>query len=372
VAVALVLLRHAGGVPVLSRIGWVGVDLFFVLSGFLISGLFYSEFQRRGAIRLRRFFIRRGLKIYPSFYAMILGTLIACKVLSVHVALGSALAEVFFVQNYHVALWPHTWSLGVEEHFYIFLPIFFLILIRRTSDKQNPFRIVPAAFAVVAVVCLLSRIITMYFARGNEHAVQMVINPTHNRMDSLFCGVTLAYLFHFRPGALAQWFDSRAKQMGIVLVAAALLSCCLLDLRGFFLPTIGLSFLYLGFGALLLLSLYVRDVLPAWLAKPAGALGTACAFIGAYSYSIYLWHIPFQAYAAGVLRRVFGIHFGPAGRFCFVLIGTVAFGILMGKLIEFPVLRFRDNLFPPSGTPSARIGVAEELTPVATGVSGRG
>src|SRR3974390_1422877 len=68
VAILLVLGRHANLSEVWSRIGWCGVDLFFVLSGFLISGLLFQEYKKRKSIDFMRFFILRGLKIYPSFY----------------------------------------------------------------------------------------------------------------------------------------------------------------------------------------------------------------------------------------------------------------------------------------------------------------
>jgi|SRR6266849_5526962 len=87
-AVLLVLGRHTpppepgvlAPLRVLGKIwyesGWIGVDLFFVLSGFLISGLFFREFRRHGDVRVWRFLVRRGFKIYPPFYAMLLATLI--------------------------------------------------------------------------------------------------------------------------------------------------------------------------------------------------------------------------------------------------------------------------------------------------------
>ena len=64
----MVILVHSGESRFFSRVGWTGVDLFFVLSGFLISGLLFSEYKKRHAIDFKRFFIRRGLKIYPAFY----------------------------------------------------------------------------------------------------------------------------------------------------------------------------------------------------------------------------------------------------------------------------------------------------------------
>ena len=72
-AIVLVLLFHSH----LSNAGWVGVDLFFVLSGFLISGLLFDEYKRRASISFKRFFIRRGFKIYPAYYVFLLVALLA-------------------------------------------------------------------------------------------------------------------------------------------------------------------------------------------------------------------------------------------------------------------------------------------------------
>src|ERR1700691_3959576 len=120
VAVVMVILVHSGESRFFSRVGWTGVDLFFVLSGFLISGLLFSEYKKRKAISFKRFFIRRGLKIYPAFYVFLLCTGIA-QYVRFHVLAAPALFlnEIFFVMNYFGGVWYHTWSLGVEEHFYI-------------------------------------------------------------------------------------------------------------------------------------------------------------------------------------------------------------------------------------------------------------
>jgi peptidoglycan/LPS O-acetylase OafA/YrhL len=100
----------------------VGVDLFFVLSGFLISGLLFREYIERGKIDLKRFWIRRSLKIYPPFYALLLATAIYSLVKFHHVT-SAILGDVFFVQNYLPHVWDHGWTLAVEEHFYLVLPL---------------------------------------------------------------------------------------------------------------------------------------------------------------------------------------------------------------------------------------------------------
>lgn len=100
VAVALTIFRHFGVNLFLYKIGWVGVDLFFVLSGFLVSGLLFGEYKKTGGIDFPRFFVRRGLKIYPLFYLIILVYLIQVKLDPVlKVDFGQIKAEALFYKN---------------------------------------------------------------------------------------------------------------------------------------------------------------------------------------------------------------------------------------------------------------------------------
>src|SRR6266536_4891341 len=126
VAILLVLGRHFGYFRLWDQVGWAGVDLFFVLSGFLISGLLFAEWKQRGSIGIARFYVRRGLKIYPAFYAFLAMTAVAGSVwpgfTPAPLTRAHALAEMLFLQSYWMGIWGHTWSLAVEEHFYIALP----------------------------------------------------------------------------------------------------------------------------------------------------------------------------------------------------------------------------------------------------------
>lgn len=122
----------------LERGGGSGVDLFFVLSGFLIGGLLFLELKRYGRINLKRFYIRRGFKIYPAFYCLLASTLVVQKL--EHLPFPPArplLGEVFFLQNYLGGIRGHTWSLAVEEHFYIVLP---LLLVALSNGKRITIR----------------------------------------------------------------------------------------------------------------------------------------------------------------------------------------------------------------------------------------
>jgi peptidoglycan/LPS O-acetylase OafA/YrhL len=347
VAVLTVIVHHGGVSAFMTRVGWIGVDLFFVLSGFLISGLLFSEYKKRGAISLKRFYIRRGLKIYPAFYAFLLLTgLASVLIFHTHATLAHYLHDIFFIMNYEHGVWDHTWSLGVEEHFYIFLPIFLLLVVRYSSNRRDPFRILPWVTLAVALLCIIFRAISVDFGTPNFNAAYIA---SHNRMDALFFGVLLGYFYHFRPSMLEGLMRPEINCVAIGGLSAFLLSFAyffpLAEGNNLF-STIGFTFIYLGFGGVLLLSLYVHGILPKGIAWFAERIGSAFAFVGVYSYSIYLWHAPAGAWFPGLMRRAIHFPTSKAGTFAAYFISSLVIGIVMSRLIEYPILHLRDRLFP--------------------------
>src|SRR5262249_876999 len=137
-------------------------DLFFVLSGFLVSGLLFKEYKRHGDVRLGRFLVRRGFKIYPAFYVFLLATSLAVLLGGQALDGLAFLCEALFVQNYGPNLKDHTWSLAVEEHFYLLLCLFFWLRLRRRHAR--PFAPLPALFLLVALACLGLRLWTTWSA----------------------------------------------------------------------------------------------------------------------------------------------------------------------------------------------------------------
>ena len=108
--------------------GWVGVDLFFVLSGFLVSNLLFQEYTKTGNVKPLRFLARRGLKIYPLYYLMIFVFWQVSVYFDPNYAATHQkhlLVECLFVQNYlpQFMMTNQTWSLAIEEHFYIGLAV---------------------------------------------------------------------------------------------------------------------------------------------------------------------------------------------------------------------------------------------------------
>ena len=361
----LLVLGHHGFMDGIWReVGWAGVDLFFVLSGFLISGLLFSEYKKTENINLRRFFIRRGFKIYPGFWVMLLGSILIAFAFHKHFYGAMWLHEILFVQNYLPGIWRHTWSLAVEEHFYIVLPLFLLAMCRLSKNRTDPFWFIPYAFCILAPATLAMR----YFAAPIRPPTKLRKLPGQScfqltcEIDSLFFGVVLGYFYHFHNARIVGMFQKRANRLVLEASSAMLLGCVF----GFapespFIQSFGLTLVYLGFGGLLMLCLTCAgsahetssSVSIAWQ-KFSGAF----AFVGVYSYSIYLWHIPVQIVGTNTLNLLSPLPLSPTLLTWVYIAVSIPFGILMARFVEFPVLRLRDRLFPRVSQPVKSTAVA--------------
>lgn len=325
-AIVLVLGYHAPYYRVLGTGGWIGVDLFFVLSGFLISGLLFEEFKRTGSIDFWRFFWRRGLKIWPPFFLFIYAFIITRAVSGQTIPWRKVLETASFLQSYlSGGMADHTWSLAVEEHFYLMLPLALLLLVFLRRGRANPFTSIPAIFVIVSALCLAMR-----WQYGHRQALM-----THLRIDSLFAGVMLGYLYHFKKA----WFKRLQGNHALVIAAA----CCL---PAFFVNELkyqvfGLTALFVGFAFLLAWSIDRRPE-----SKFGALIVGSAAKIGFYSYSIYLWHLMVLDVSTQVHHRLDGLFFW------LYVVSAIGAGILAAILIEKPALALRDKKFPVRAMPT--------------------
>jgi peptidoglycan/LPS O-acetylase OafA/YrhL len=185
IAAFLVVFYHAG---LDWSPGGLGVLTFFVLSGFLITWLLLKEEEQSGTISLKSFYARRSLRIFPAFYAYWL--LVSAALLLTHkrFVVAQAISSLFYVNNYYQALhgdpntdFSHTWSLGIEEQFYLLWPLFFMLL----KNARNRLRFLIAT--IVAIV--LYREALVFLVHRDQGYIYEAFDT---RADHLLIGCLLA------------------------------------------------------------------------------------------------------------------------------------------------------------------------------------
>ncbi|MEH3114346.1 acyltransferase family protein [Pedobacter terrae] len=208
VAILLVFLyhyrmfEHPAWVDAIGWIGWTGVDLFFILSGFLISNQFFREISVHGTIRLKVFFTKRFFRIIPP-YLFTLWLYFVFPLVREREALPPLWKFLSFTQNYGLDVinhgtFSHAWSLCIEEQFYLVLPILLLFLIRLKQMKY---------LKIIIILLLISTFVLRIFS---WHAYVLpnletpdfwkkwymnIYYPTHTRLDGLAIGVLIGALF---------------------------------------------------------------------------------------------------------------------------------------------------------------------------------
>jgi peptidoglycan/LPS O-acetylase OafA/YrhL len=361
-AVLLVVLRHAvhndvfGEAAVLpwplqhvAWNGWIGVDLFFVLSGFLISLPFFRSSVPGAADRprWREYLLRRSLRILPAYWVVLLVT-----------ALG--LVPLFTVDPanlpwrvaYHLVMLqdylghqivPVFWSLGVEEKFYLLTPLVVPAIARLRSPRRQVL-----AIAGIAAIAPALRLLT-WIAAGPpaDYPTQFALfrSPFHACIDGLAWGGLLAWLHTALPGwaavARARW----ATRAGCALLLGALLSPELPRT----LPTVVLWPLAVGAVMFLLVAGAVEGA-------PAGAWSWPPArWLGRVSYSVYLVHYPAIPGAVALARWASGDSGAPPWPLflAFYLALTALSAQLLHFAVERPFLALKDRLAPQRTEPRA-------------------
>ena len=313
IAVLLILLYHAG-VPGLPG-GYVGVDVFFVISGFLITGLLVKELGQTGALDLWAFYARRARRILPASFLVLAATLVGCVLFFSPVGFWRAAPDIaaaaayvpnlLFAQQttdyFHPArVSPviHYWSLGVEEQFYLVWPAF-LLLAHRLAGRRGPGL---AAWVAIAVVASLAASVVVTAAYPTA---AFYLLPT--RAWELGAGAILA----IGTGRLRNVPASIANAAGVVGLGLIAGSAIVFEASTPFpgiaaLVPVGGTVLVIGAGAAVAGTWSAR-----WLSW------SLARYVGRISYSLYLWHWPLLVFAPIALAGVV-----PAG-----LDGAIAVGL---------------------------------------------
>jgi peptidoglycan/LPS O-acetylase OafA/YrhL len=319
--------------------------MFFVLSGFLVGGLLFKEIRVTGEANVPRFLIRRAFKIWPAYFALLAYYVV--KLLHRKESLRQVFMELWpnllQIQNYIATPPGHTWSIAVEEHFYLVFALVIALLIRG-GETVKRLKFIPWVTLALIIACLGLRLLNWNKPFDNYTHMWR----THLCVDALFLGVYVGYTYHFHPDRFERWTAHRGWLFAFAL--AAHLPMIFLMKTNPFVFTFGLTLLALGDSAL------VIAVAPPPRSQEAAApvwnlpLTRLVAWIGVYSYSIYLWQEDLVTQPLITSLQVLwqhGPHASQAILFLTLhLTGSVLAGVIMAKLIEFPALRLRERIMP--------------------------
>ncbi|WP_404802854.1 acyltransferase family protein [Microbacterium gallinarum] len=289
VAVGLVVLYHAG-IPFVPG-GYVGVDVFFVISGFLISSHLLESLQRDGRVSFAQFYARRARRILPASFVVAALTAVAVVVvyppLGAERVLGDALATVLYVPNVRFAIentdyladhspspYQHYWSLGVEEQFYLLWPVVLLLLFLLARRRGRTLTVLIATLALASLVACV--ILTPV-----QQPAAFFLLPT--RAWELLAGALVGILLQERRRAHPPGVAAAGGWMGVAMIlgAAALFSE---------------ATVFPGFAAILPVAgtaLVIYFGVQSAPGGPTAALSVRpMQFLGLISYSLYLVHWP--------------------------------------------------------------------------------
>lgn len=308
--------------------GFYGVDLFFVLSGFLITWLLFDEHGATGRIDLPNFFFRRYLRLTPPLLAMLAVYLAVAPIAWPQFGLWSHIRDVlltgFYVSDYARAFWgtplilQHSWSLGVEEHFYLLWPLAVLALLR-----------LPARWRPAALFCLYIAATAWRMACYQDETTWP---DTYYRFDTRMSGLILGALLATSLGQVERVPPRLANIAGTLACGALILSL----LTGRWHGPDSLEWT-MTLAELAAAGLLIAACAPeSWVSRLLSA--PPLAAIGILSYGLYLWHYP----AAVFFReRLPWYETVP-------IVLAIAFlaATLSHLLIELPLQGFRRSLRP--------------------------
>lgn len=342
------LFAHPPWLNEIANFGWSGVDLFFVLSGYLIAHPLFASVVAGQGVPLRTFYIKRLFRIMPAYW-----TVLAIYFLIPSVREWSTPAPLWkyltFTQNLGLNLrehgaFSHAWSLCIEEQFYLIFPLIVLIWSRYAQGHYTQGLKGLYAIPFLFMLGLSARIYSWFhFAKPmleQEHFrsawYQWIYYPTYNRLDSLLIGISIAALLQFKPE-----FKERLTRhsntillLGLTILVGAYFLCR--NPFNSWASIIGFPLVGIAYGLMVLASIMPSCVL-------ARFKTSITAHIATLSYPIYLIHKIIFNISQKELKK-FNINTESNWVFLICLIITFLSALILHLLIEKPFLRLRKKL----------------------------
>ena len=339
-AISLVLFTHASfflaplepNFDPLFMVGYLGVDLFFALSGFLIGGILIDS-AAPGTAWVGRFWVRRWLRTLPNYYLFLLINIAIYRWMEGQ--WPNALSYVFFVQNLawpHPVFFPEAWSLALEEVFYLFAPLSMLALLPFIRRRWQTVVVLGAALALALALR------TFYVIDANPDWHEGVRKISLIRLDAIGYGVLAVYLCKaYAPSVSSRRWLAVGGAVG--LVAAWLVYLATSIDTSIVARTLLFAIVSASFAAMLPLAAVWRE--PAW---PRAAI-VAVRQLALWSYALYLTHLP-------IMRIIYKLNLAPANAFgCYAIavvfaVLAIASAAIVYRGFERPILALRDRWVP--------------------------
>ena len=328
-------------VTALGAQGWSGVDLFFVLSGYLIGSQVLARHAAGRPMGAPEFYGKRLLRTLPP-YVVVLAIYYSWPAFTERGALPPLWKFLTFTQNLSMVLWSrtafsHAWSLCVEEHFYLVFPLCCWLLLRPNRMRSGAWVIGGLFLAGAALRAFLWQTAVAPAADEGAYRIawyRLIYYPTWSRLDGLLVGVGLAAFAVYRPAALAKVHQRAVGLLVFGLAALAAAHWLCEDQATLEATVLGFPLYSLGYGALVLSAL-----------SPSGPLerhdSRLTRFIAATSYSLYLTH---KSIVKMTLRALEG-HLDREGlpAFFVCLAAALLVGAVLHHAVERPALLLRDR-----------------------------
>ncbi len=361
----LVIAFHAGITQLAG--GFVGVDVFFVISGFLITGILLKETTATGTISLRNFYARRIRRLLP-LSALVLVVTVAIGILLVPALdrgrlIGDARSAALYVSNWRFAgqatayadttaadgLFVHYWSLSIEEQFYVLWPLIILLVSKRVM-RFNPSKLPRALGSVLGLLAITSFALSILLTRVQG---QSAYYATHLRLGELATGAALAVAAH-RLGKIRGRIADLAGVAGIVCIILA----AVMYERTTPYPGSAVLLPVLGSALVIASGLFRPASVGRILAKPP------LPAIGRVSYAWYLWHWPALGLTSLALGSDASASMRVAGK-VFAVVVSFLLAIASHLIVENPI-RFSQRLKRSAGKGLALGAGLTALSLVAT------